>query len=132
MPETGNVLLDTSVVVAHLRGIQPAALKLQQFNTLFLPIVALGELLCGVRKSVRAKENLASLQTWLRTVTLLSLTEATADRYAAIKIELARAGTPIPENDVWIAAHALEHGLPLATRDEHFKRIPGLIILDWR
>jgi predicted nucleic acid-binding protein len=45
--------------------------------------------------------------------------------------ELAQAGTPIPENDVWIAAHAMEHGLPLATRDEHFHRVAGLIVLDW-
>ena len=125
MPETGNVLLDTSVVVAHLRGIQPVTLKLEQFDTLFLPIVALGELLCGIRKSVRAQENLAALQHWLRSATLLSLTEATADRYATIKSELSQAGTPIPENDVWIAAHAMEYGFPLATRDEHFHRVPG-------
>jgi len=132
MPETGNVLLDTSVVVAHLRGIQPVTLKLEQFDRLFLPIVAFGELLCGVRKSARAQENLSVLQHWLRSATLLSLTEATADRYAAIKIELTQAGTPIPENDVWIAAHAMEHSLPLAARDEHFHRVAGLTILDWR
>ena len=132
MPETGNVVLDTSVAVAHLRGFQAVTERFEPFDALFLPIVALGELLCGVRKSVRAKENRASLQSWLQTVKLLSLTESTADRYAIIKIELAQAGTPIPENDVWIAAHAIEHGLPLATRDEHFHRIAGLTVLDWR
>jgi tRNA(fMet)-specific endonuclease VapC len=132
MPTTGDVVFDTSVAVAHLRGIQLVTERFAPFDALFLPIVALGELLCGVHKSVRAEENLSSLQSWLRTVTLLTLTEATADRYAVIKNELAKAGTPIPENDVWIAAHAMEHGLPLATRDEHFYRINGLIILDWR
>lgn len=132
MPETGNVLLDTSVVVAHLRGIQAVTERFESFDSLFLPIVALGELLCGVRKSVRAQENLSSLQSWLRTATLLSLTEATADCYATIKNELAQADTPISENDVWIAAHAMEHGLPLATRDEHFHRVGNLIVLDWR
>ncbi|MEI9999963.1 MAG: PIN domain-containing protein [Verrucomicrobiota bacterium] len=75
---------------------------------------------------------MAVFQHWLRSATLLSLTEATADRYAAIKNELARAGTPIPENDIWIAAHAMEHGLSLAARDEHFHRISGLVVLDWR
>jgi predicted nucleic acid-binding protein len=45
---------------------------------------------------------------------------------------LARSGTPIPENDVWIAAVALEHGWPLATRDAHFARVPGLTVQDWR
>ena len=132
MPETGNVLLDSSVVISHLRGIEAVTLKMEQFETLFLPIVALGELLCGIRKSARTQENLSGLQRWLRTVTLLSLTEATADRYATIKNELAQAGTPIPENDVWIAAHAMEHGLPLAARDGHFTQIKGLVILDWR
>jgi len=132
MPETGNVLLDTSVAVAHLRGIQAVTERFETFESLFLPMVALGELFCGTRKSTRAKENLSSLRNWLRTVTLLSLTEITADRYAAIKIQLAQAGTPIPENDVWIAAHAMEHSLPLATRDDHFHRIASLIVLDWR
>jgi tRNA(fMet)-specific endonuclease VapC len=97
MPGTGDIVLDTSVAVAHLRGIHAVTEQLESSGGLFLPIVALGELLYGVRKSIRAQENLSSLQTWLRTVTLLSLTEATADRYASIKHELARAGTPIPE-----------------------------------
>ena len=118
--------------MAHLRGNPSVASKLAQANTLFLPLVALGELLCGIRKSIHAQQNLANLQTWMRSTTLISLTEATADRYATIKHQLAQAGTPIPENDVWIAAHALEHGLSLATRDEHFLRITGLVVLDWR
>ena len=132
MPGTGNVLLDTSVVVAHLRGVPDITSKLEQLDALYLPIIAWGELLVGIRKSSRASENLLDLRRWQRTVTLLSLTEATAERYATIKDELAQAGTPIPENDVWIAAHALEHDLPLATRDEHFKRVRGLSVLDWR
>ncbi|HEX4139346.1 MAG TPA: type II toxin-antitoxin system VapC family toxin [Candidatus Methylacidiphilales bacterium] len=132
MPGIGDVLLDTSVAVAHLRGNPSVALKLAQADALFLPLVALGELLCGIRKSVRTQQNLAILQNWMRSTTLISLTEATADRHATIKVQLAQAGTPIPENDVWIAAHAMEHGLSLATRDEHFLRIAGLVVLDWR
>ena len=132
MPAIGDVLLDTSVAVAHLRGIQSVTARFILMNDLYLPIVAYGELLCGIRKSARAEENLASLQSWLQTVTLLSLTEATAQRYASLKLQLAAAGTPIPENDIWIAAHALELGIPLAARDEHFSRIAGLNLLDWR
>ncbi|MEO5958497.1 MAG: PIN domain-containing protein [Opitutaceae bacterium] len=49
-----------------------------------------------------------------------------------MKEQIALAGTPIPENDLWIAAVALEHGLPVATRDIHFARVPGLTVLDWR
>jgi tRNA(fMet)-specific endonuclease VapC len=131
MPATGKVVLDTSVVIAHLRGIQTVTLQLEQFDTLYLPLIVLGELLHGIRKSNRSQENLAGLRRWLRASTLISLTEATADHYATIKGNLARSGTPIPENDIWIAAHAKELGLSLATRDAHFERIESLQILKW-
>ena len=52
--------------------------------------------------------------------------------YARLRGALTRAGTPIPENDLWIAALAVEHGWPLATRDAHFARVPGLTVFDWR
>jgi len=57
---------------------------------------------------------------------------ATAGHCGRLKDLLARAGTPVPENDLWIAAVALEHGLPVATRDAHFSQVPGLSVLDWR
>ena len=134
MLATGKVVLDTSVAVAHLRGVTAATARLQSYEneSLLLPTVALGELLHGARKSARGAENLSNLKTWLQTVTLLPLTETTANCYASIKLGLSRAGTPIPENDIWIAAHAVEHDLPLATSDEHFQRIADLVVLDWR
>lgn len=131
MPAIGKIVLDTSVAVAHLRGIQAVTLQLEQFDTLYLPLIVLGELLHGIRKSTRSQENLAGLRRWLRATTLISLTEATAEQYAVIKGDLARTGTPIPENDIWIAAHAKELGLSSATRDAHFERIEGLQILKW-
>ena len=65
-------------------------------------------------------------------VDLLVPSEATAREYGRIKAELRAAGKPIPENDIWIAAQAREHGLPVATCDEHFKCVDGLTVLDWR
>lgn len=65
-------------------------------------------------------------------VTLLLPTARTAAEYGQIKAALKAAGTPIPENDVWIAAAAVEHSWPLATRDPHFKQVPGLTVLNWR
>ena len=62
---------------------------------------------------------------------LLPVSAATAEQFGQLKDQLARAGTPIPENDLWIAACALEHELPLATLDSHFARVPGLKVLDW-
>jgi tRNA(fMet)-specific endonuclease VapC len=122
MPANGDVLLDTTVVVAHLRGVTTVSQRLAETQTRYLPTVALGELHYGVHRSARPDENLRLLERWLRVAVLLSVTPATAGHYGRLKDQLARAGTPIPENDLWIAAVALEHGLPVATRDAHLAR----------
>ncbi|HRG55439.1 MAG TPA: type II toxin-antitoxin system VapC family toxin [Lacunisphaera sp.] len=122
MPANGDVLLDTTVVVAHLRGVTAVSQRLAETQTRYLPTVALGELHYGVHRSARPDENLRLLERWLRVAVLLSVTPATAGHYGRLKDQLARAGTPIPENDLWIAAVALEHGLPVATRDAHLAR----------
>ena len=62
---------------------------------------------------------------------LLSPGATTAEHYGRIRAQLAQSGTPIPENDIWIAALALEHQLPLAARDAHFDRVTGLQVLNW-
>ncbi|MBX7120933.1 MAG: type II toxin-antitoxin system VapC family toxin [Opitutaceae bacterium] len=128
---TGDVLLDTTIAVAHLRGAPAVSQRLAEAQTRYLPSVALGELHYGIRRSAHAEENLRQLTYWLRAIVLMPVGAATAERYGVLKQQLAVAGTPIPENDVWIAAVALEHDLPLATRDDHFHRVPGLTVLDW-
>ncbi len=129
---TGDALLDTTVAVAHLRGVAAVSQRLTEARILYLPIIVLGELHYGIHRSARPQENLRQLERWLRITVVLAGTPATAERYGTLKQQLALAGTPIPENDLWIAAQALEHGLPLATRDSHFARVPGLEVLDWR
>jgi len=133
---TGDVVLDTSAAVAHLRGVVAVSTrlraKLRAEETLYLPLTAWGELLFGAYHAGQPARELANLAEFaLGTVQLLP-TDRTADEYARLKQALAVAGALIPENDIWIAAHALEHGLPLATRDAHFTRVPGLTVLDWR
>ena len=95
----------------------------------FVPIIAIGELLYGVHKSVRASENRARLHGYLEDVIVLGCSMETADLYGKIKLALRRAGTPIPDNDMWIAAIALEDGLPIVTNDKHFTYIEGLEIV---
>ncbi len=129
---TGDVLLDTTVAVAHLRGVASVSERLAQAQTRYLPTVALGELYFGLWRSTHREENRARLDRWLQVTVLLPISAATAERYGELKQQLALAGTPIPENDLWIAAVALEHNLPLATRDAHFQRVPSLTVLDWR
>jgi tRNA(fMet)-specific endonuclease VapC len=129
---TGDVLLDTTVAVAHLRGVAAVSERLAQAQTRYLPAVALGELHFGLWRSERREANRAQLDRWLQVIVLLQIGAASALRYGELKQQLALAGTPIPENDLWIAAVALEHGLPVATRDDHFNRVSGLTVLDWR
>jgi len=105
---------------------------LQSGATLYLPLTAWGELLYGAYHSDQPERELAHLAEFSRSTVRLHPTDHTADFYARLKQALAITGTPIPENDLWIAACALEHNLPLAARDDHFGRITGLSIFDWR
>jgi tRNA(fMet)-specific endonuclease VapC len=97
----------------------------------YLPVTVLGELYCGANLSANPTKVLAEIQNLLVAVVLLPIGAMTADHYGQIRAALGKAGTPIPENDIWIAATALEYQLPLAARDDHFGRVSGLQILKW-
>ncbi len=130
MNAIGSVLLDTSVVVDYLRQQDPSLIRqLEGTRELFLPLTALGELLYGAYKSADKEQTLQDVAKFLRVCSLLIPGEATADWYGRVKAGLAKAGTPIPQNDIWIAATALEHNLPLVTRDAHFSKVADLS--DW-
>ena len=124
---SGKAALDTNAMV-HVLNNRLDLSRLGVIET-FVPIIAIGELLYGVHKSARVSENRARLHGYLENVIVLGCTMETADRYGQIKLALLRAGTPIPENDMWIAATALEHGLPIVTNDKHFTYIEGLEIV---
>lgn len=126
-----GILLDSSVVIPHLRGKLDLAAQAPAAEPLFLPLTALGELYKGVFKSSQPEKNRLLVETFLQTVAVLHPDTATAIHYARISADLEQKGTPIPENDVWIAAVALECGMPLATRDVHFSRVDGLMLLQW-
>jgi tRNA(fMet)-specific endonuclease VapC len=98
---------------------------------LFLPLKALGELYKGVFKSSQTQKNRLLLETFLQTMAVLHPDTATALHYAQISADLEQKGTLIPENDIWIAAIALECTMPLATRDAHFGKVTGLQLLRW-
>ena len=126
-----GILLDTSAVIAHLRGrIDIFALTVPT-EPLFLPLVALGELYKGVWKSARAAHNRRLVDDFLQMAALLYPDTATAESYARAAVALEAKGETIPENDLWIAAVALECDMPLATRDAHFDRIDGLTVIRW-
>ena len=125
-----NVLLDTSAYSALQRGHQPVLDVLRRSEMVGVSAVVLGELYSGFRTGNRWPENTAQLAQFLSkpSVRVLNVTEETALRYAEVDVYLRKKGRPIPRNDVWIAAVALEHGLQLLTLDVHFREIPLLLI----
>ena len=96
-----------------------------------IPVIVLGEYQYGIAQSrhrLRYAEWLAKLVANCR---VLRIDEATASEYATIRGELKRAGQPIPANDVWIAALARQHAMPVISRDEHFDFVPNIERVVW-
>jgi tRNA(fMet)-specific endonuclease VapC len=123
---SGRYLLDTNVIIALFAQDPSLPLQLEQAEEVFVPSIALGELYYGARKSGRVEQNLARIDEFAASSSVLSCSEDTAQEYGVIKSELRARGRPIPENDVWIAAIARQYSLVLATRDTHFDTIEDL------
>ncbi|MCE0497674.1 MAG: type II toxin-antitoxin system VapC family toxin [Methylacidiphilales bacterium] len=126
-----SVLLDTSVVIRHFRDANALASRFAAFEELYLPQAALAELYAGAFRSARPEKNLQQIKLFLEAVDVLLPDESTPELYGRISAQLAQAGTPIPQNDIWIAAIAVQSNLPLATCDAHFGHITGLQLLRW-
>ena len=122
------VLLDTNAYTAFMLGAAEVVDVVAHAEKLLLNSIVLGELLGGFAAGTREPKNWAELARFLDSprVELLPVTAQTADSYALVYVGLRRKGQPIPTNDLWIAASALEHGAALLTRDAHFSQIDGL------
>ncbi|MGA2990086.1 MAG: type II toxin-antitoxin system VapC family toxin [Candidatus Korobacteraceae bacterium] len=127
----GKVLADTNVLIALFAGDPGVMDRLRQQHEVFLCVPVLGELRYGALASIRVEQNLARLDDLARELVVLDCDRGTAAAYAVVKNRLRGKGTPIPENDVWIAALAQQHGLTLATRDSHFEAVEGLSLELW-
>lgn len=125
-----RLLVDTSAYAAFKRGHAGITAALQQAEEIHLNPIVLGELLAGFRRGSRQSKNEDELGSFLSSsrVETMDITRETADRYAAIVSALRDAGTPIPTNDVWIAATAMEHGLRLLTTDAHYRKVPQVVV----
>ena len=91
----------------------------------------MGEPYYGACPSAYREKHLEQMRGFLPAVTVLRGVPQTSEQYGRLRAELAQAGVLIPENDIWIAAVAVQHGLRLAARDQHFGRIPGLEAVPW-
>lgn len=121
-------LLDTNAYAALKRNHTNVARVVRESTELVFSMVVVGELLFGFRNGARFERNVRELEEFLSSsyVHLLPVTWTTADRFGRIASALRKAGTPIPVNDIWIAAHALESGAELVTFDKHFQAVLGL------
>lgn len=126
-----RILIDTNIYSAAMRGEPEIVDHLRRVAFIGISVVIVGELRSGFKGGRRERENLDELRAFLDSprVHLLPVGMEATGFYAQILSELRAAGTPIPTNDIWIAATAFEHGLPLLTLDRHFAQVPGLRLL---
>jgi len=125
------MILDTNALSDLLEGSAPLQAAMAGLGPLRLSPVVLGEHRYGLLRSSKRKERETTLRQLEATFETLSITALTSRIYARIRSELRAKGKPIPANDLWIAAQAVEHGLPLVSRDAHFLNVKGLKLLSW-
>ena len=128
---SGSYLLDTSVIVDIFAGDQQVVVRLAMADNVFVPSIAIGELAYGAMKSARVEDNLNQIKRFAGANVVISYDEETGYWYGVVKDGLRRAGHPIPENDIWIAAIALQYDLTVATKDRHFEFVPDLNVEMW-
>jgi tRNA(fMet)-specific endonuclease VapC len=123
-----KVLLDTNAYVRYLAGDERVLEGLGSADRVYMSVFVLGELFAGFKAGKRPAENRRILERFLDkpSVRVLEASRETAEVFGALKDTLKRSGRPIPMNDVWIAAQALETGAVLVTYDGHFRDVPGL------
>ena len=123
------LLLDTNIILKLFQGDEQVASNISRFDRIIIPPAVIGEFKMGIDPDTRrGKTQRQQLDAFLDSehVEVVTVTEVTTDFYAAIYRELKAKGKPIPTNDMWIAASAIEHHATLYTLDSHFRPIPML------
>lgn len=125
------MILDTNALSAYLDRTPEAVEIVSEAHGLAIPVIVAGEFAFGAAQSRHREEYERALQRMLDRCAVLDIGIETARHYAAIRLELKWAGTPIPANDVWIAALSRQHALPVMSRDTHFDLVAGLRRRSW-
>lgn len=125
-----RIIIDTNFYAAFKRNESEAVSLLKRADYIGVNTVILGELLAGFRCGSRERENRLELDQFLDSprVALITVDDETAEFYAQVFSDLRQKGRPIPSNDLWLAASALQHGLALATYDDHFRYISSVLL----
>jgi predicted nucleic acid-binding protein len=128
--EITKLLLDTSAYSAFLMGHSEVKAAIQEADEIYLNPIVLGELLAGFGMGKKEKRNRETITEFLSSerVHFIDIDGETSERYSAIYGYLRSNGKPVPTNDLWIAASAMQHGLKLLTMDKHFLAIPQILV----
>jgi predicted nucleic acid-binding protein len=125
------MILDTNALSAWLDGDPAIGKVLAQASQLLLSPIVLGEYRFGIQSSRHHREYQERLALIEEDLPTLPLDAITSEHYALVRQELKSKGNPIPRHDVWIAAQAREHSLPIVSRDAHFDLVPGISRIGW-
>ncbi len=120
------MILDTNALSAFVDGDAGVGAVLLRQPRAAIPVIVLGEFRSGIAESRHRAAYEAWMVAQLRHFDILAVTDETAIAYATLRVALKRSGRPIPANDAWIAALALQHRLPVLSRDRHFDAVPHL------
>ncbi len=125
------MILDTNGLSALAEGEPSLEPLLRKAEQIAIPVIVLGEYRYGVSHSRNRQRYEQWIEESLKGFRILEIERRTAVLYAAVRTELRKAGTPIPSNDVWIAALCRQHALPILTRDLHFDLVAGIRRIAW-
>lgn len=128
---SGRYLLDTNIIIALFANDIAVNNQLGNAEEIFIPSVAIGELFYGARKSGRSPANLERIEEFIARNTVIGCDVETARKSGEVKNRLRLKGRPLPENDIWIAAIAIQYNLIIVTRDAHFQEIENLQTEAW-
>ena len=128
-----RIILDSNAYTEFFKGNKAIKETIEKSTTVVMSVIVIGELLAAFKKGNQERINKRQLEQFLSKPSI-EFSEAgreTAAIYSEIKHQLDQTGKPIPLNDIWIAAHAMETGSVLVTYDKHFLNIPGLRLWDY-
>ena len=126
-----NYLLDTNVIVDFLNGKIEIAENLKKGEKVLIPNIATAELYYGAEISLHPKKNIKQIKGFLKSFEIVNCNDETSELYAKIKKRLKDKGTPIPDNDIWIASIAKQYNLTLVSRDKHLQQIEIIEVITW-
>ncbi len=126
------MILDTNALSAFADGEPGVLAEIGKAPRIAIPCIVLAEYLFGISQSRRRNEYELWINQTLGAAHFLDLTSDTASKYAEVRLELKVSGTPIPSNDMWIAALCRQYALPLLSRDRHFESVKGLRRIGWQ